>query len=264
MKIFISADIEGVTGVTHWDETEKDKMDYREFQQQMTDEVNAACQAALVAGATEIWIKDAHGSGRNLLMNQLPKEVRFIRGWSGHPFYMVQELDESFDAVMFIGYHAASGSDGSPLAHTSTPRIESFTINGQPVSEFLFHALAASLVKVPVAFVSGDQALCDQIQSLGLPIRTLAVKKGTGNSTISIHPQLAVKKIRDEVEQALKSDLKSCVLPLADHFEVEMLFSEHRRALKAGFYPGAKPAGQKTIKFETDDYFEILRMFLFV
>jgi len=264
MKVFISADIEGITGVTHWDETEKPINDYKEFQQQMTDEVNAACQGALAAGATEIWIKDSHGTGRNLILNQLPKEVRIVRGWSGHPFYMVQELDETFDAIMFIGYHAASGDEGSPLAHTSTPKIELFTINGMPVSEFYFHALAASLVNVPVAFLSGDQALCDQVASLNLPIRTLAVKKGIGNSTINIHPKVAIEKIRENVEQALKSDLSKCVLPLAKHFEVEMRFSEHRRAVKAGFYPGAKPSGHKTIHFETDNYFEVLRMFLFV
>jgi D-amino peptidase len=264
MKVFISADIEGITGVTHWDETEKPINDYKEFQQQMTDEVNAACQGALAAGATEIWIKDSHGSGRNLILNQLPKEARIVRGWSGHPFYMVQELDDTFDAIMFIGYHAASGDEGSPLAHTSTPKIEMFTLNDKPVSEFLFHALAASLVKVPVAFLSGDQALCDDVASLKLPIKTLAVKKGIGNSTINIHPQVAIQKIRETVEKALKGDLSKNVLPLAKHFKVEMRFSEHRRAIKAGFYPGAKPSGPKTIHFETNNYFDVLRMFLFM
>ena len=80
MKIYITADIEGVTGVTHWDETDKTKPDYNEFREQMTAEVVAACEGAMNAGVSEIWIKDAHASGRNLVMEKLPEIVRLVRG----------------------------------------------------------------------------------------------------------------------------------------------------------------------------------------
>jgi D-amino peptidase len=142
MKIYISTDIEGVTGTTHWDETEKGKSDYSEFREQMTAEVSAACEGALRAGAIEVWIKDAHASARNIIASKLPTEAQLIRGWSGHPFVMVQELDESFNAMLLIGYHSAAGSSGSPLAHTISDQAAFIKINDDFASEFLLHAYA--------------------------------------------------------------------------------------------------------------------------
>ena len=88
MKIYISADIEGISGITHWDETEKSKSDYQKFATQMTDEVRAACEGAIKAGVKEIWIKDAHDTGRNILADELPQMIKLVRGWSEHPFLM--------------------------------------------------------------------------------------------------------------------------------------------------------------------------------
>ena len=140
MKIYISADIEGVTGVTHMEETLKNKADYDEFQEQMTAEVLAACNGALKAGAKEIYIKDAHDTGRNLIASKLPEQVKLIREWSQHPYCMMQELDDTFDAVIMIGYHSAAASQNSPLAHTLTEKYSSIKINAKPASEFLINA----------------------------------------------------------------------------------------------------------------------------
>ncbi len=151
MKVYISADIEGVTGVSHWDETDRLKPDYSEFREQMTAEVSAACEGAVQAGAKEIWVKDAHATARNLIAARLPQETRLIRGWSGHPFSMVQELDESFDAMLMIGYHSAAGSDANPLAHTISGNIAGLKINGRYASELQMHAYAAALVDAGLA-----------------------------------------------------------------------------------------------------------------
>ena len=97
MKAYLSVDIEGVAGIAHWDEASKREADYAEFQDQMTSEAVAACEGALEAGATEVWIKDAHGTGRNIRQEALPVEAVLIRGWSNHPLGMVQELDAGFD-----------------------------------------------------------------------------------------------------------------------------------------------------------------------
>ncbi len=153
MKVFISADIEGITGTTHWDEADKKNPDYAEFQEQMTAEVVAACEGATEAGASEIWVKDAHASARNLIAAKLPKDVRLIRGWSGHPFLMAQELDETFQAMLMIGYHSRAGSNANPLAHTNTGSAAYIKINDHYASEFLVHAYAAALVNVPVRVV---------------------------------------------------------------------------------------------------------------
>ena len=264
MKIFISADIEGVTGATHWDETDKKSSDYEKFSEQMTEEVIAACEGALEAGAKEIWVRDAHASARNIIPAKLPREVKLVRGWSEHPFMMVQELEESFDAMMMVGYHSWAGSGADPLAHTITGGIIYIQINDMFVSEFILNAYTAGLVKVPVVFVSGDAGICEQAESFIPGIKTTAVKHGVGNSTVSIHPHLAVERIRESVQAALKGDVSKCRVQLLKRFYVEIKYKEHSKAYKSSFYPGVTLKEPTVIQFEADDYYEILRAILFV
>lgn len=153
MKVYLSVDIEGTAGITNWDEADKAHADYSAHREQMTREALAACDGAVAAGATEIWIKDAHDTGRNILQADLPECARLIREWSGHPFCMVQELDESFDAALLVGYHSMAGDEGNPLAHTLTGRVMRMRLDGVPASEFLLAAYATASVGVPVVFV---------------------------------------------------------------------------------------------------------------
>ena len=264
MKIYISADIEGITGVAHWDETTNDKPEFAEFQKQMTAEIKAACEGAFSAGATEVYVKDAHGTARNILASELPQEVKLIRGWSEHPFSMVQELDETFDTAMMIGYHSKAGAGGNPLAHTITTRLSGIKLNGNYASEFLIHTYAAALVNVPLVFLSGDEAICSEAESFIPNITTLAVKKGIGNSTVNIHPSLALEKISQGVEKALQGDLQACLIDLPKNFHVEVIYKEHADAYKASFYPGASLKEPHAIAFETNQYFEVLRFLSFV
>ena len=104
MKVFLSIDIEGVNGICSWDETEANHPRYREFKEQLQREVSAACRGAIKAGATEIVVKDAHDSARNLSILDLPKEVKLLRGWEGCPCSMMAGLDSTYDAVIFILY----------------------------------------------------------------------------------------------------------------------------------------------------------------
>ena len=173
MKIYISADIEGVAGITNWNEAEKNHPDYPEFRERMTDEVVAACDGAIAAGATEILIKDAHDSGRNILAERLPDCARLVRAWSGHPLAMVQELDASFDAVLMVGYHSKAGTESNPLAHTITLRVARLSINGTLASEALIHSWAAALHRVPVVFLSGDQGICADAKGFNPGITTV-------------------------------------------------------------------------------------------
>jgi D-amino peptidase len=263
MKVYISADIEGVAGIAHWDEATKSESVYQEFREQMTQEGLAAGQGAVHSGATEILIKDAHWTGRNILTSQLPEEARLIRGWSHHPFAMVQELDETFHAVIMVGYHSGAGLDTNPLAHTITTQVTSIKINGGKASEFLLNTYAATLVNVPVIFVSGDAGLCQEVATLNEQIKTVAVSEGIGESVITIAPQLALKRIREGVERALKGDTSSCKIRLPEHFQVEIQFKDHMKAYKASFYPGASQTDPESILFETNEYFEVLRMLMF-
>ena len=264
MKVYISADIEGVTGVTHWDEADRQNPDYKEFREQMTAEVSAACEGALAAGAREIWVKDAHASARNLIAAKLPKQTRLIRGWSGHPFSMVQELDGGFHAMLMVGYHSRAGSGANPLAHTHSGKIASLKINGHLASELLIHALAAAYVRVPLVFVSGDQGICDEAADLIGDIATVAVKRGIGDASINIHPHMAIEKIGEGVHIALQGDVSKCNLTLPEFFEVEIIYKEHAVAHRASFFPGADLKQPHCVGFDSADYFEVLRLFAFV
>lgn len=264
MKIYISADIEGVTGIAHWDETEKTKSDYEKFSKQMTDEVRAACEGAIKAGAKEIWIKDAHDTGRNISAADLPQNIKLVRGWSEHPFLMVQELDKSFDALLMIGYHSFGSSSSNPLSHTlSSSTLNYIKLNGEYASEFLIHDYAAATIGVPVVFVSGDEGICREANKVNKNIKTVAVNKGVGNSVVSIHPKLAVEKIKEGVELILKGDIDKCRIELPEHFKVKLSFRNHTKAFKASFYPGMKQISSTNVVFESHDYFEVLRMLLF-
>jgi D-amino peptidase len=264
MKVYISADIEGVTGVTHWDETELSKSDSSLFREQMTAEVAAACEGTLQAGATEIWVKDAHDSARNINASKLPREAKLIRGWSGHPFMMLQELDNSFQGALLIGYHSRAGMGTSPLAHTMTGMVTRMTINERPASEFLIHTYAAGSVQVPVVFVSGDKGLCDEISTFNSNIGTVAVKEGIGNSTISLHPEVAIARIREGAAKALKTDPALTQVKMPARFSVEIQYRRAFDAYRNGFYPGATQVNDTTIQFENESYFEVMRFLLFV
>lgn len=263
MKIYISADIEGVTGICHWNEAEKEHSDYAEFRQQMTKEVVAACQGAIDAGATELMIKDAHETGRNLILEQLPENARVIRGWSGHPLSMVQELDSSYAGLIMIGYHTASGLGGNPLSHSMSTHIDSIRINGEIVTEFHLHAWAAATMGVPVVFVSGDEELCQTVKKFNPNIVTWATQQGVGDSVISIHPILSIYHIEKQVRMALQEPLEIYQTPLPDSFRLEVRFHKHQRAYRDSFYPNARLKDPQTVVLETNDFFEVMRFLLF-
>lgn len=260
MKIFISADIEGVAGIAAWDEARKTSTDYSYFSEQMTKEVTAACEGANMSGATEILIKDAHGTGRNIDPSKLPENARLIRGWSDHPYKMIQGLDESFDAVAFVGYHSYGGSNSSPLAHTmNSSLIDYVKLNGEYCSEFLLHSYIATYLGVPVAFLSGDNGICEEVKKFNKNIMTVPVSEGIGASSISIHPNKAIKLIKDGMEQALKGDLTKNKVELPKSFRLEIKYNFHGNAYKNSFYPGVVQESPKSIIFEANDYFEIIR-----
>lgn len=265
MKIYISADMEGIAGITHFDETIKEKNDYNFFADQMTKEVNAACEGALEAGAKEIFVRDAHETGRNINIRDLPTSVKVIRGYSEDPLSMVQGLDESFDGVIFIGYHSPSYSKGNPMSHTMhAHNIVKANLNGEVLSEFKLHSLAAQMFNVPSIFVSGDKRLIETIKKDHPNIYSLSVFEGNGKTVTSIHPNLAIESIKSRVKEALSKDLKSYNIKVPKEFELEIEYIRHIYANRASYFPGVRRVNDNTISFRSNDYYEILRAGLFL
>ena len=155
MRVFISADIEGTAFTTIWSETEYRDGLYPAAAKEMTAEVRAACEGAIAAGADYILVKDAHGHGINIDPTALPRCVELERGWSGSPMAMVDGVDESFDAAMFIGYHSPAGERGNPLSHTYSKKTTRVLLNGVPCSEFLLYSFACVSRGVPCVLLFG-------------------------------------------------------------------------------------------------------------
>lgn len=264
MKVYLSADIEGTAGITHWDEAEKGKPGYDLHADLMTGEVVAACEGAYAAGADEVVVKDAHWTARNIIVERLPEQVRIIRGWSGHPWAMIQDLDDSFDALVMTGYHSGAGTGGQPLAHTMTGFSHQIRINGEVTSEFTLNRMAAATVGVPSVFVSGDQMLCETAKTIDPGISTVATMEGIGGSTNSLHPEAARKAIRSGIEAALKNRGNWQVADIPDDFHMEIHCVKHEEAYKASFYPGVEMTGPHMLEFRTDDFFETTRALSFI
>lgn len=263
-KVFISADIEGTTGATAWCETEKDNAQYPKFAEQMTQEVKSACYAALAAGASELFVKDAHGTARNIDALQLPEQTTLMRGWTRDPYSMMAGLDSTFDASMLIGYHSAAGWSGNPMSHTMNSQNVYVKINGYDCSETMMSAYTSTSFGVPLVFVSGDKQICAEAKRLNENITTVAVSEGVGAASISLHPKLTVRQIADGVKAALSVDVSKCLVDLPDVFNVEVMFRNHDVAYNRSWYPGAHLEGTRSVMYSAAEWLDVLRFFMFV
>ncbi|MCR4708291.1 MAG: M55 family metallopeptidase [Clostridiales bacterium] len=265
-RIFFSCDIEGTCGIAHWDETQLGHADHTAFRRQMSLEAAAACRGALAGGADDLFVKDAHDSARNILPELLPEEAQIFRGWGSDIHSMVSGIDESFAGCIFTGYHSSSNTDDNPLSHTMNTKNTSIRVNGMQASEMLMNAFSAALYDVPVLLVTGDEGVCRQARTLLPNVHTVAVSRGRGNGSVSMHPEKAVRLIREEAEKAVAEGLahpERFVLALPQKFDVEVEYVHHSSARRAGFYPGARQTGSRTVVFSSDAWYDCLRFFMF-
>lgn len=264
MRIFISADLEGITGITSWEETTPNSYGFNWAREQMTREVAAAARGALRAGASEIFIKDAHGDGRNLILDQLPEKTRVISGWAGGPKLMMSGLDSSFDGIIFIGYHSPAGGGGNPLSHTfSYSEVDYVKINGRLASEFLFNTYIGSLYGVSPFLISGDEEICKEAKKLVPNIKVVPVKTGLGGSCTNINPQEACDLIEKKTYEALKNQtVTPAEMPSAFHMEIK--YRKHEDAYKASFFPKVRGVDSHTVEILTDSFYDLLITKMFI
>lgn len=264
LKVFISVDMEGITGVTKWNETEVGKHDYEYFRQVMTRETNAAIEGALAAGATEVIVRDAHDSACNLLPEELNPEAKLVRNWSGGIYGMMECIDSSFDAVVFIGNHAKANTPNSVLKHTMSVQITDLRVNGVSLPEAGWNALLAGYHGVPVVFVSGDRAICDYCSKLFPGVETVAVKDALGVASINLHPAKARELIKVGVTRALMNRHLCKPYTLGPEYFVEIEFSNEEKAHRGQWYPGAERVNERTVGYRSKDFNACMRFFDFV
>ena len=264
MKIFVSSDMEGTCGITAWCETDKGKDLYEHFRRQMSLECAAACEGAIAAGASEILVKDAHDSARNIDPNLLPEQARIFRGWGKNPFSMMAGIDKSFDGVIFTGYHSAAEMDTNPLSHTMNTQNVNVKLNDELCPELMINSLTASYFGVPVYCLTGDKGLCDWMKAHCPGTSVVPVNEGVGAGCVSIHPSLAIKQIRETAEKCFSADRASCLFPMPKRFKAEISFKEHFKAEAASWYPGCVKTGARSAAYESTDYMDILKFFFWV
>src|SRR5688572_10062891 len=255
LKVFISVDMEGLAGVVTGSDV-GGSGDYAHFRTIMAGEANAAIDGAFRAGATEVLVRDSHGSKQNILPGDLDPRARLLRGASIGPKNMMEGIDSTFDAVVFVGYHAKAGTPNAILEHTSTGNVVDFAINGVSLPEGGYNALVAGLVGVPVVFVAGDRAVVEQIRGLVGPIEGVAVKEERGDASLGLSPAAAQEEIRKGVEQAVRNRARMKPFRVAGPYTM-MLKVKQERPL----YAGAQRVREGEFTFSSPNLLEVLNAF---
>jgi D-amino peptidase len=256
-NVFISVDMEGLAGVVTGSDVTATGPDYAHFRDIMAGETNAAVAAAFDAGATGVVVRDSHGAKQNLRPSDVDPRARLLRGQGTGPKNMMEGIDETFQAVVFIGYHAKAGTPNAILEHTSNGNVIDFAINGVSLPEGGYNALVAGLYKVPVVFASGDRALTDQLRVLLGPIETVAVKEEIGgDASLGMSPQQAREAIGRGVKRGLdrRAELKPYVL--AAPYTMTLKVRQERP-----LYKGAERVGPGDSRFTSANLLDVLNAF---
>lgn len=263
--MYISADMEGVVGVVTGDQLGPSGFEYQRFREFMTAEVNAAIAAARAAGATEILVSDSHGNGENLLIEKLPPDIQLVRSWP-RPLQMMEGIDESFDAVLFIGYHASTDNPRGVRAHTiSSANLTGIRLNGRPMSESGISAAIAGHFGVPVVMLSGDDAIAAEATALLGPIETAVTKWSLGfHSARTLMPEASYALIGEKVEAALGRLGDFLPFRLEGPVTLEIAFKNYMPAEVLAYLPNVDRVDSHTIRFVGRDMTEVSRFLQFV
>lgn len=257
MKILIATDMEGITGVTNWDQVDPNHAEYPRFRRLMTGDVNAAVQGAIEAGADEILVTDGHERGTNILLEELNPQAHLICG-DYTPLAMIQGVDQGVDGVIFIGYHARAGSLHAILDHTwSSRRVANLWLNDTLVGEYGLNAAVAGHFNVPVLMLTGDQTTCAQATELLGRIETVVVKQAISRMAAEcLPPQVTQERIRIAANQAVKR-LQAGDAPkpysLTRPVHVTLDFNSTDQADQASDLPGSKRLDGRRLTFTADD-----------
>lgn len=265
LKVYISVDMEGVAGVVTGDHLGPTGFEYQKAREWLTEEVNAAIRAARDAGATEIVVSDSHGNGENILLDRLPVDVLLVRAWP-RPLMMMQGIDESFDAALFIAYHASTSNTTGVRAHTmSSGNLTGVRLNGILVPEAVINAAIAGQFGVPVVMISGDDAIVEEATSLLGDIEGAVLKWSYGfHSAMTVMPEVAQQIIAEKVALALGrlEDFKPYTIP--SPIRVEVSFKNYLPAELLSYLTIVDRVDSHTIAFTGKDMIEVSRFLAFI
>lgn len=259
MKVLISVDMEGISGVVSQTHVTSDHRDYVRFRKLMTEETNAAVEGALAGGATDIVINDSHDRMDNILIEELHPSVELISG-SPKPLGMMQGIAPDIDAVFLVGYHAASGTPSAVLEHTWSGRLVDVQLNGRSVGEMGLNAALAGAFGAPVLLVTGDLAVCREAHELLGEIETVPVKEGiTRKSARCLHPETARERIRQAAERAMGLSIRP--FAVTPPIELGIVFMRSMEADMAELVVGCRRLDGRTVAWQGDDMVVVYKTF---
>ena len=255
MRVLISADMEGTTGATGWNDVQPGQAQYERFRKLLTADVNAAVEGAFQGGATGVLVNEAHDGMRNILIEDLDERVEMISGLH-KPLVMMEGVD-GCDLTFFVGYHARAGEAGV-LAHTLCDDFVSVQLNGAPASEARLCATLAGEVGVPVGLVTGDDVICSEAEKLFPGVKTAVVKYAIDNfSARCLGPKAAGDRIREAARSAAAAyDMLQPYRP-GPPYTIQATLREPAQAGAVAGLPGVTREGPTTVRFAGENFREL-------
>jgi len=265
LRIYISADMEGVVGVVTGEQLGPQGFEYQRFREFMTQEVNAAIEAAFEAGATEIVVSDSHGNGQNLLIEKLPKNILLVRSWP-RPLMMMQGIDETFGGAIFIGYHSGTTNPQGVRAHTiSSARLADVRLNNLSMPEAGINAAIAGHFNVPVIMVSGDDIAVKETAALLGDVEGAVVKWASGfHSAKTLMPEASYQLIRAKVKKAIGRIKDFKPYKLATPVRLDVRFKNYRPSEVLSYLSIVERTDAHSIRFTGKDIIEVSKFLEFI
>jgi D-amino peptidase len=265
LRIFISADMEGIAGVVSGEQLSPSGFEYGRFREFMTAEVLAVIEAAREMGATSFVVADSHGNMQNLLIERFPEDVEIVRA-SPRPLGMMAGIDDSFDAAIFIGYHSGATNPSGVRAHTfSSANLAEVSLNGRAISEGAMNAAIAGHFGVPVILVSGDDAAVGEMRELLGNVEEAVLKTALGfHSARTMTPAAAQRVLREATRSALGRLPEFRPHRVEGPVTVEVMFKNYRPAEVLSFLPVVERAGARSIRYTGADIIEVSNFLQFM
>ncbi len=263
MNVYISGDIEGITGLVAWSQCGRPKSEHFDFafaRRMYTHDINAAIRGARQAGAGRIVVKDSHGNSKNLLIDELEPGIELVSGYGSRFEGMMVGIDSSFDAAMLIGYHAMAGTLHGVMEHTISGRVHRMSINGKLTGEIGLSTITAGNFGVPLVAISSDRAGCEEAIDLIPQLRGAAVKEGFGRYMSQVkHPSETGQMIEDAAREGAENANSIPPYRIESPYTVRIEFNRTEEADLAVRVPGTSRIDAYTIERTGGDWEDLHR-----
>jgi len=265
LKIYISADMEGVVGVVTQEQLGPTGFEYQRFREIMTQEVNAAIEGALAGGATDIVVSDSHGNEQNLLIEKLPRDTLLVRGFPRH-LGMMQGIDSTFAGAIFTGYHSSTTSMGGVRAHTiSSARLADVKLNDRSMSEAGLNAVIAGHFNVPVIMITGDDVVVKETTELLGDVEGAVVKWATGfHSAKTMMPEASYQLIKEKAMKAVRRIKDFKPYKMASPIRLDVRFKNYRPSEVLSYLSIVERLDAHSIRFTGKDIVEVSKFLSFI